>query len=307
MKRIVSGVVCAGLLVTGSAAVAATAPVPGARLPIVHSGAHPGAAQLAGDVPHPVSATPIPSLRGRKFDFERLHCQVQHATRTPQYCVISDVAKPKFTVALIGDSMAGQWIYAMRRIVAAHHWRLIFATHASCPFSAIMPIVPSTGRQYVSCHDWSQSVVNRLTTHYHPNVVIVGDRPVEASLHHPHRGPAANRELGKGMAEYWKQLIAAHSVVVGIRETPERNGNSVTPRRVAIKPVTPIVVAGSLVTKFAHVIDLNNDICTSTTCNTIVGNIRVYRDSHHMTRTYVRTLAPYLERKLMKLNVFKGH
>ena len=48
------------------------------------------------------------------------------------------------------------------------------------------------------------------------------------------------------------------------------------------------------------VIDMNDLICSPTWCASIVGNVLVYRDTHHVTSTYTGTLAAFLEQRLIK-------
>jgi hypothetical protein len=48
----------------------------------------------------------------------------------------------------------------------------------------------------------------------------------------------------------------------------------------------------------AELIDVNSLICEPTICPPIVGNVVVYRDTHHLTQTYIGSLAPYFLRKL---------
>jgi hypothetical protein len=73
-----------------------------------------------------------------------------------------------------------------------------------------------------------------------------------------------------------------------------------TSRAKAIAPITPVTVADRAVQGRETLIDMNNFIC-STLCTPIVGNVLVYRDVHHLTRTFSLTLTPYLERQLLKV------
>lgn len=50
----------------------------------------------------------------------------------------------------------------------------------------------------------------------------------------------------------------------------------------------------------AQMIDLNDYICGPDACNPVVGGVYVFRDNAHMTRTFVKTLMPYLERELVR-------
>lgn len=46
------------------------------------------------------------------------------------------------------------------------------------------------------------------------------------------------------------------------------------------------------------VIDLTNYYCTPTTCPAVMGGVIVYRDGTHITRTFAKTMTPYIEKSL---------
>jgi hypothetical protein len=46
------------------------------------------------------------------------------------------------------------------------------------------------------------------------------------------------------------------------------------------------------------VVDLNDHLCDGDVCLPVVGGVTVYSDASHMTATFARTLAPYLDRPL---------
>ena len=66
----------------------------------------------------------------------------------------------------------------------------------------------------------------------------------------------------------------------------------------------PLIQAVGLMHGAAKLIDLNHLICGPTTCQPIVGNVTVYRDTHHLTETYVETLRPYVEQQLLATRAF---
>ena len=45
-------------------------------------------------------------------------------------------------------------------------------------------------------------------------------------------------------------------------------------------------------------VDLTDLICSATQCPAVVGGVLVYFDSSHLTATYSRTLAPFLDAPL---------
>jgi len=51
----------------------------------------------------------------------------------------------------------------------------------------------------------------------------------------------------------------------------------------------------------ADVVDLASFFCRDDTCPIVIGNVIVYRDQHHITATFSKTLAPYLMERLRPL------
>ena len=47
------------------------------------------------------------------------------------------------------------------------------------------------------------------------------------------------------------------------------------------------------------VIDLTDFYCDDTKCPAVIGNVIVYRDDNHITRTWAKTLAPHLNRAIV--------
>jgi hypothetical protein len=48
-------------------------------------------------------------------------------------------------------------------------------------------------------------------------------------------------------------------------------------------------------------IDLADYVCPGEACPAIIGDVLVWRDAHHLTATYARTLAPRLAEELVPL------
>ena len=45
----------------------------------------------------------------------------------------------------------------------------------------------------------------------------------------------------------------------------------------------------------------DNIFCPNGTCSGVIGNVVVYRDEHHLTTAFARSLAPILEQKLLEV------
>ena len=277
---------------------------------------YPGAAALASTVrsvtPEPV-LPPLSDLSAAVPKYWQQGCLDDPETSAPKECVYGDTANPTLTVALVGDSIAGNWFPALNEIAHQRHWKLITDLHSDCAWTATMMITPSIGGPYTACHQWGVSVLHDLITTIRPDVVITSDLPSNGSVAHPQPGPQAYADIGTGMARYWTQLEDRGISVVPIQETPvmgysmpscvAKYGASSrkceVPAAKAIKRDPPTLDATRDMDGKVRELDMNQFICGQAECSAIVGNVLVYFDGHHLTSSYSRTLTPYLKPRLL--------
>jgi peptidoglycan/LPS O-acetylase OafA/YrhL len=278
---------------------------------------YPGAAVLASTVtkvkPEPV----VPPPAAIKLPaYWQQGCLVPMSSAVPKECAFGDTSHPVLTVALVGDSMAGDWFTPLAKIAADRHWELVTDLHAVCPLGSAMMITPGTGGPYTSCHSWGAAVVHDLIARIRPDVVITSDWPGLATVRHPEGGAAAQQEIGAGMDAYWDHLEDHHISVVAIKESPDvglnvpdclsKNPSSpakcTVPAAKALKPDLPTVYATKAASGRVPLVNMNPFICGPASCPPVVGNVLVYQDSHHLTSTYALTTAPYLEARLLTVS-----
>jgi hypothetical protein len=278
---------------------------------------HPGAAVLAGDVSSVPKAALVPSPATAAHDladYDRQGCQVSQTSRTVKTCTFGVRTAPKLTIAVVGDSVAGEWMPALEQIAAERKWKIVTMLHSRCPFSATMTVNSGESVPYETCHDWGAAALQELLTDVKPAVVITSDRPSIGTVDHAAHTSEALADIGAGMATYWRTLISHGIAVVAIQESPETGinqpdclrahnddpGPCTVARADAVINDPPTVVAAREVPA-AHLVNMNSLICGKDSCSPIVGNVLVYRDTHHLTVTYSRTTAPYLDRKLQRI------
>jgi peptidoglycan/LPS O-acetylase OafA/YrhL len=276
---------------------------------------YPGAAALASAV-NPVKPAPeIPTPTTIALPaYWQQGCLVPVSSPAPKECVYGDTSHPVATVALVGDSIAGDWFTPLEQIALQRHWELVTELHSVCPFSAAMMITPDTGGPYTACHSWGAAVQHDLVSSIKPDVVITSDLEGLATTGHPAGGAAAQSDIGAGMAQYWAQLEGHGISVVAIKESPDVGinipdciannpsslKNCTIPTSRAVQPDVPTVYATAAASGSVPLIDMNALICGPVSCPPIVGNVLVYQDDHHLTSTYALTMAPYLESRLLK-------
>ena len=284
---------------------------------------YPGAAVLAGTVTHVPDQPVLPPLDDRQAavpTYWRQGCLAAPDAVRPTVCEYGDTTNPVLTVALVGDSIAGNWFPALEKIALRDHWKLVTDLHGTCPWTATLTV--NNGTRHTSCYQWGAAVLHDLLTSIRPDVVITSDLPSEGTVTHPQPGPQAYAQIGAGMAQYWNQLEGHGISVVAIRETPmlgfsapdcvAQYGASSRkcgkPAATAIRPDPPTVQAARQMAGKVTAIDMNTFMCEPTLCPSVVGNVLVYFDGHHMTSSYSQTLAPYLAPRLASASaVLAGH
>jgi peptidoglycan/LPS O-acetylase OafA/YrhL len=280
---------------------------------------YPGAAALTGAVAN-VPVAPLlkpPDPISQALD-QTGGCLGDFAASTPKECVFGDTANPVLTVALVGDSAAGEWFDALNAIAAHRHWKLVTELHSSCPWSSTLVLNWNGIGELTACQAWGAAVLHDLITAIRPDVVITSDYPSLLSTpgHPGNASPAAMAEIGAGMARYWTRLEAAGISVTPIRETPDLVEDVPTcvdqhptdlaqcdvPLSAAVRPDSPVTDAAKLMNGNVTVVDANSLICGPKVCAPVVGNVLVFGDRHHLTGPYSTSTAPFLEPLLLKAN-----
>jgi peptidoglycan/LPS O-acetylase OafA/YrhL len=276
---------------------------------------YPGAAALAARTlsvrAEPVLPPPADAHAGVP-EYWQQGCLVAQTAATPKECVYGDTTKPTLTVALVGDSIAGNWFPALQTLALRYHWKLVTDMHAVCTFTATWLVEGGASGPYTACHQWGVSVLHDLLTSIQPDVVITSDLPDLGSAADHQVGQQAYADIAAGMANYWTQLEDHGISVVPIEETPTMSfyppdcvakyGASSSkceePPAKAIKSDPPTVQATRLMNGKVKLIDMDKYVCSSTECPSVVGNVLVYFDAHHLTSNYSNTMAPYLAPEL---------
>lgn len=241
-------------------------------------------------------------------------CQALQSSHDLLPCTFGDTENPVSTIALVGDSVAGQWFPALNAIAQERHWKLLLNLHSACPWSATMTVT-SDGKDYTSCHDWGKKLTASLLKEK-PDVVLTSARPTLGTSQHNDVDETSWQQIATGAVTYWDTLRSAGIPVVPLIETPElgkdvpeclaRTRNDFdecsVPRSKALAAGTPMAVAAEQAK--VRSVAVNDLICGSKTCRPVVGNVLVYRDKHHITRTFMLTLTPFVEQRLLATGVF---
>jgi hypothetical protein len=279
---------------------------------------YPGAAALASTTQAGVPPEPLlPPIQAASMDMPRYwldNCLDANTATTEKVCTFGDIKNPVLTVAMVGDSIDGNWFPSLEKMAKQRHWKLVTDLHGTCLWTATMMVDSTTGAPNTACQQWGQAALTDLVTKIKPNVVITSGMPEDGTVGHQKLGPAAYQAEGAGMAQYWTDLENHGIDVVAIRETPymgldepdclAQYGRSSPkcdlPTAKAVLPDPPTLIASRDTGGKVKVINMNKFICGPQECKPVVGNVLVYLDGRHLTATFGQTLTKYLEPRLLK-------
>ena len=218
-------------------------------------------------------------------------------------CVLGD-STSSTVVVLYGDSHAHQWLPAAERAARERGWRLVPMLKAACPAVDATRTLGQLGRPLTECDVWRAASLDRLDA-LAPDLVVV--TTMEAIYHDIYRD-----EWVGGTERLLDRLGAASGAVLLVRDTPapfvdvpvclSRNARrgaqacAFDPEAATTTPeVFPIQQAAAARLANSSVADFTADVCPSTPCAPVRDDsVIVWRDGHHLTATFARSLAPRL-------------
>ncbi len=222
-------------------------------------------------------------------------------------CNFGDVNSPT-KVVLFGDSHSAQFFPAMEAAAQQRGWHLITMIKTACPAAEITPWSDALKRPYPECDTWRASAMKALTQQIRPNLVVTANyffKVADADGREANPQQAAT-DWKTGLKETLEALTAAGVPVLVIHDTPRPGfemadciakfandpGECDLPRTAIPSPETDLDVASKVAG--ASTLDLTERLCNDQSCPSVLDRIYVYRDRHHLTATYARSLAGQL-------------
>ncbi len=211
------------------------------------------------------------------------------------------------TIALAGGSHAEHWITALDQLGQLHHFKVVTYMKMGCPLTTEdAPLVMGDNRPYPGCRVWNNRVMPKL----------VGDRPdfVFTTSTRPW-----NIKPGDVMPStyigIWQTLSDNNIPILAMRDTPwmVRNGQPYFPAdclasggnamSCGIKRSDVLSEHNQTLDFVAQFpllkpLDMSDAVCRKDICRAVEGNVLLYRDAHHISTTYMRTMTAELGRQI---------
>jgi peptidoglycan/LPS O-acetylase OafA/YrhL len=220
-------------------------------------------------------------------------------------CEFGETENPVATVAVVGDSHAEMFTEPISIVAAERGWRVVSYLHSGCPYNAERRLSKGDVEGCLAANERTRQELATLR----PDLVVTTSYE---NLGFERRG-AEEHAGAAGYAEVWNELVQAGSRVLVIRDTPQASERVVTcvtenygqPEKCAKSRSQALDERGAVPAALEQApgvrsVEFWDRFCDDETCPAVIGNTLVYRDLHHVSRTYMRTLVGDLREALPK-------
>ena len=226
-------------------------------------------------------------------------------------------------VVLFGDSHAEQWFPALELIANENRWHLFTLLKASCPAARVQVYNGLLNRPDVECSSWREAALSRIAQ-LRPTLVVLSETDGSVANHARPTRPGRTHAIS---AEEWEKgvrstvsYLDSHGLkTLVIADMPHEsfdvpiclsraaahpwaNQDCVLPREASLnedaRQAERAAIRGF---KSARLSDFVDKVCVGLFCQSVIDGEVVFKDSNHMTSTFVRKLAPFLEREMRYL------
>lgn len=271
---------------------------------------YPGAAAMDPVAPAPVPANmpviPNPVIAEHDMDGKHAHCMGLTGSMQIRQCEFGVRNGPK-TIILAGDSHAMQFGTAIEKVAKLHGWRFVMFVKPACPFGDFS--VYTEGWERGECWHFRKEVLRRVLE-IKPDLLLVAS--ARAGLFG--QISAAEKQIN-GFKSYLQKYVDGGIRMGIIRDNPALRISAPgcvlsygkdhklcnSDRKLVIENLKDYLVNVSAMLPEATLVDLTHLYCSKDICPAVIGNILVYRDSHHITDAYGKTMAPYFDQVIRKL------
>ncbi|HVJ06777.1 MAG TPA: acyltransferase family protein [Acidisarcina sp.] len=241
-------------------------------------------------------------------------CLIGYGESAPHECDFGS-SHPSKTVVLFGDSHIEQWMPAFQEIANQKKWRVILMVKSSCPALAISVSIQQASVEDRTCRTWRELAIARIQK-LHPTAVILSNASNYKEVGRPDVAQSP-KEWSAGARQTFTSLRAVEFPLVFLRDTPlpgydvaqcllRADWNSVQQcpallRSTALQDdVYRAQVSGAQGIPNVAFVDLSNQICGDVYCDIMQGQSILYRDSNHMTASFLRGLSTDLYKELVR-------
>lgn len=262
----------------------------------------------AGDRLKDPDQLPFQAIRYDAPAIYAMPCDDWYHSADVKPCIFGSDDAPR-TAVIMGDSIGLQWFPAFAKAFEGPDWRLLVLTKSSCPMVDVPIFYPRIGRVFTECGKWRRDALQYIAT-IKPDIVVLGSTDTyDYSM--PEWVDGTSRVL---------EVLSGHARQVAIlRSTPllPFDGPSCLAPRSRIYSalvgtnrcsasarsshgddvLESLRVAAS---RFANVsvVDMTDVVCPQGECHAELDDRIVFRDSRHLSASFVESLSGDLRTRL---------
>jgi peptidoglycan/LPS O-acetylase OafA/YrhL len=218
------------------------------------------------------------------------------------------------TVVLFGDSHAAQWFPALERIAQDERWRLVTLLKSACAPEDVSYVYADIGRRYTECEEWRSSVLEKIKELRPSLVVMTGWQWYMRPL--PPAAPLVGQEdYLAGAKRTLTKLDESGARVLFLRDSPtpgflvpacmsrsawqagwrEPSSCSFSRQESLDENSYRLERQASQDFKRVKYVDLTDYLCSERMCGPEKDGVIIYRDSNHLSVSFVSAFAPTLK------------
>lgn len=236
-----------------------------------------------------------------------------------QDCDYSGGKKDAKTVWFIGDSHAEHWKVAFFDLARKQQWKVRLSLAGGCSLAdvkrvAFMDAPRLDEKSQSRCLDWSSQVSDKIMKQ-RPDLVVASTFSVKETIDDgtgrdqlSQYRSSVERRIAKWGQNGTRVVMIRDSPLTLGKSTPgcviNNKGNALacaTARNKALVADPTAKAVGDLGHANLKVLDLSDQFCDDARCYAVTGGLFVFFDNNHLSKSYVESLAPVFERRLLSL------
>jgi len=234
-------------------------------------------------------------------------CQQTAQSSEVILCRFGQTEDPTATIVVVGNSHALRLVPALESYGASRGWQIVLAAKTDC--TGASPNAVGSQATDDACVDWSAQLRTQILAMPQVSGVIFASHASAQDYLAGVGASSADVAAAKAsVVQNWTAYRDAGIPVIVTEDVPGMRPAS-GPECIAMSgaAVDPCALPRSsvdvpnLLTELAQenpslvdYVTLDQYLCDSTTCHSLIGGVIVYSDSHHLTGTFSRSMGPYL-------------
>ncbi|MBH1964876.1 MAG: acyltransferase [Comamonadaceae bacterium] len=228
------------------------------------------------------------------------NCDDWYQSAEVKPCIYGKNDAPK-TAVLLGDSIGAQWFPTLTEMHDPAQWRIIVLTKSSCPMVDEPFFYQRIGRDYTECSEWRNKAVEWLKTQKVDRLFVGG---TASSAFTDKQWIEGTRRLMDRLAPSAKAIyLIEANPILGFNgpECLRKHSPQAIDEQACVGTAdnTPYIHVAALLKPLASSsskirwLETSGLVCPAGKCRAIRDGVVVFRDSQHLTTSFVSRAAPH--------------